>query len=452
MNRLFMLLLFMTTLALAGVKTFNAGKLTVKLPAQFKLDTSKPGNYTGTFTAIDYYTEELSQNWSTDLNGWVDYSKTVTIYDPVAGTVTIIEQSETGGQLINSDKYVMYVELNLTDSTFKFLKTEYYSWTETGWALEGRTIYEYDENSFLRSVTTQFEVLPGQFSDISKTTYINNAAGNPLVSLYEQYNFQTGQWYNSMKIEFVYKADDMQYLESGTEYVWDLDRWREFSRSLYTRNALRSQTEVLRQRYADGTFQNVMKDVYTYLPDGVTVDSNYAYDWVTLTSTWEPTTMYRFVYNAQGHADVINFYYWGITGWESMSKSSYLYDALGRETEELYQIWEGTQYRNEFRRSTVYTPASAEEETAPASFTLKNNFPNPFNPSTTIEYEVTNAGMITLTVYNLLGQKVAVLQNGYQQAGVYKVRFDGAGLTSGVYLYELAAGNVKVTKKMILNK
>jgi len=73
----------------------------------------------------------------------------------------------------------------------------------------------------------------------------------------------------------------------------------------------------------------------------------------------------------------------------------------------------------------------------PDRFTLLQNYPNPFNPSTTIRYGLPSRSHVTLTVFNTLGQQVAVLQNGGQQAGYHETVFDASALASGVYLYRL---------------
>ena len=88
----------------------------------------------------------------------------------------------------------------------------------------------------------------------------------------------------------------------------------------------------------------------------------------------------------------------------------------------------------------------------PASYTLSQNFPNPFNPTTQINYSVPENGLVTLRVYNVLGQEVATLFSGVQHAGNYVVTFDGNKLASGVYFYRLQAGNISITKKLMLMK
>jgi hypothetical protein len=87
---------------------------------------------------------------------------------------------------------------------------------------------------------------------------------------------------------------------------------------------------------------------------------------------------------------------------------------------------------------------------SPKEFVLSQNYPNPFNPSTTIRYGLPQASKVTLTVYNMLGQQVAVLQNGEQDAGYHDVRFDASGLSSGVYFYRMTAGTYVESRKLLL--
>jgi hypothetical protein len=89
-------------------------------------------------------------------------------------------------------------------------------------------------------------------------------------------------------------------------------------------------------------------------------------------------------------------------------------------------------------------------EAVPTETIILQNYPNPFNPSTTIHYGLSNRLHVTLTVYNTMGQKVAQLVNGDQEAGYHKVRFDGSGLSSGVYFYRFQAGDFSQTRKLLL--
>lgn len=85
-------------------------------------------------------------------------------------------------------------------------------------------------------------------------------------------------------------------------------------------------------------------------------------------------------------------------------------------------------------------------------FSLSQNFPNPFNPSTVISYSVGNRGPVSLTVFNTLGKEVATLVDKVQGEGSYSVKFDASELSAGVYYYRLNAGGNSISKKMLLLK
>ena len=87
-----------------------------------------------------------------------------------------------------------------------------------------------------------------------------------------------------------------------------------------------------------------------------------------------------------------------------------------------------------------------------ANYSLKPAYPNPFNPTTTIRFKLAQSQRVQLNVYNTLGQKVATVLNKSMQAGSHSVQFNGSGLTSGVYIYRIKAGEYTETKKMMLMK
>ncbi len=93
-----------------------------------------------------------------------------------------------------------------------------------------------------------------------------------------------------------------------------------------------------------------------------------------------------------------------------------------------------------------------EPTKVPGAFALEQNYPNPFNPSTTIRYSVPKAGVVSLKIYNVLGQEVATLVNHQLLAGSYSVTFDAGRFASGVYFYRLSSGDFSSVKKMLLLK
>ena len=106
----------------------------------------------------------------------------------------------------------------------------------------------------------------------------------------------------------------------------------------------------------------------------------------------------------------------------------------------------------DFDGSFAYSDEVAIEISQPDVFYLGQNYPNPFNPSTNIKYSIPQDGMVSLKVYDLLGKEVATLVNEPQQAGTFDVVFSGSNLASGVYYYQLIAGDLTSTKKLMLTK
>lgn len=127
------------------------------------------------------------------------------------------------------------------------------------------------------------------------------------------------------------------------------------------------------------------------------------------------------------------------TYWENVIVGSPLSDGLAT-------INSGKVY---FFNSLVTSNEELEEI---GDYRLEQNFPNPFNPTTVIKYQVKEAGNVTLSVYNLLGQRVRTLVNEQQNQGIYSVNFDAGNLASGFYFYRLDVNDFVSVKKMMLIK
>jgi hypothetical protein len=117
-----------------------------------------------------------------------------------------------------------------------------------------------------------------------------------------------------------------------------------------------------------------------------------------------------------------------------------------------YQLVDVDNQGSKTYHGPVFAAAGAS---VPGAYGLLPNYPNPFNPSTAIGYEIPEAGNVTLTIYNVLGQELRTLVNAHQEAGTYTVMWDskdaaGHSLNSGVYFYTLKAGDFSQTRKMVL--
>ncbi|HJY63939.1 MAG TPA: T9SS type A sorting domain-containing protein, partial [Ignavibacteria bacterium] len=104
------------------------------------------------------------------------------------------------------------------------------------------------------------------------------------------------------------------------------------------------------------------------------------------------------------------------------------------------------------RGTASWLPVEPNINEIPSKFSV-TNYPNPFNPSTVIKYELPQKTFVTVNVYNILGEQVVTLVNNeFKQAGRYYIAFNGTNLSSGIYFYSITAGDYRESRKMVLVK
>ena len=119
------------------------------------------------------------------------------------------------------------------------------------------------------------------------------------------------------------------------------------------------------------------------------------------------------------------------------------YEFGGGITNLRYAKIDGVEY------GTQITAIDNVESNRPDNYFLYQNYPNPFNPATVIEYSIANPGLVTIKVYDILGNEIRTLVNEEESAGKYSTSFDGSTLVSGIYFYVLREGNFVQSKKML---
>ena len=121
-------------------------------------------------------------------------------------------------------------------------------------------------------------------------------------------------------------------------------------------------------------------------------------------------------------------------------------------------VWLGLTASDASESTTVSVPltlvrgfiVSTEDGELPTEFALHGNYPNPFNPQTTIRYDVAEAGMVEIVVLDMLGRRIATLAEGQHKPGSFEVRFDASNMPSGTYLYVMRTASYQSTKTMVL--
>ena len=104
-----------------------------------------------------------------------------------------------------------------------------------------------------------------------------------------------------------------------------------------------------------------------------------------------------------------------------------------------------------------YAALAVDETTIPNEYSLNQNYPNPFNPTTRIQYSLPKAGLVQMSIYTLMGQKIATLVNRNMDAGQYIIPWhamddQGRKVPSGIYFYTLESGSYRAIKKLVLLK
>ena len=126
---------------------------------------------------------------------------------------------------------------------------------------------------------------------------------------------------------------------------------------------------------------------------------------------------------------------------------------LGKQAAGKYYVSDMNDYNSRVKnllRNRKGSGTENDKEQIPTEYTLYQNFPNPFNPTTTIKYDLPKSGNIELVIYDILGRKVKTLVNETREAGRYEVKWDASSVSSGVYIYQLRSEDYINTKKMIL--
>ena len=258
---------------------------------------------------------------------------------------------------------------------------------------------------------------------------------------------QTFEFYKSPKnIQRIYKEDG-SLLEIRTILEWNNDQWENSWRSIYSYDTENKLIEETDQGWTNNIWNDIFQVFYSYDTNNNLIEM--------LAQSASGTNYLRYLYSYDTNNNRIEEIrqMWNETEWDNGDRVLYSYNTNNDLTEETIQEWNGSEWINneKYTYSYLVTEVGRIEEPV-LSYSISNNYPNPFNPSTKIKYFIPTQSIVSMKVYDALGKEVKTLVNEEKPSGIYEVEFNGTGLPSGVYFYQLKAGSFIETKKMVLMK
>ena len=363
-----------------------------------------------------------------------EYRETFT-YQPFAGQQILNVMLEEiwdsfDGAWLNDSRTTIVVESGMLSEIL------YEEWEDDEWVLYDRTLFDESDGNLVETIQ-MYDYFTGEWEDVERVIY-------PDITFIE--------FYNRITQYFDYVEDGRSILLVGllpdyTSFEWDdfeeewiptLRQVTEASTNLkndaVTANSISSEV----YDYDDELWFSTIEYVIGYANDGNIVNfSIYSYDmsFEKQTSSLNLSLVYMedYIYNENNLLSTILEYgeNFGLFFKQLVDENP----PTGRSL----HIWEGVSTSTEFLSS-------------PLSFRLNAAYPNPFNPSTVIPFQLATSSNVTIQVYDMLGRNITTLVNEYKPAGEYTVRFDGSGLSSGVYMIRMVAPGLQQTRSVTLLK
>jgi len=324
-----------------------------------------------------------------------------------------------------------------------------YSWQMGFWGIEARYLLEYDEDDNVTEIYIQIWV-PGWLNYYFISFIYEN--GNLIEELTQLWINES--WTNSFKSSYTYENN---LLINQIDQSWLVSFWQDTDQYWYTFDNSDHLIEILHEQWLSSEW------IENYLNTLLNNESGYVIQDIgqyNFNNSWLNNEKIDFTYDTNYNLVSELYQYWYMNEWYNIDRNSYSYDDLDNMMEVLIEIWESEEWINdekvEFTYEDVY---SNEENIANIVEIYLSNYPNPFNPSTTISFSTADKHELTqINIYNLNGQKVKTLPvvlNGFEgQSSIIWNGIDDKNqpVSSGIYFYKLKSGKFEQTRKMILMK
>jgi hypothetical protein len=279
--------------------------------------------------------------------------------------------------------------------------------------------------------------------------------------------WSNGLWVNKRIFTLTHDANGKTL--SVLDEEWSNGQWVNLNRDTYIYDVNGRETSYLYEHWSNGQWVNYYRGTLTYDANGNMLSGLYE-EWSN--GQWVNSSRYTCTYDANGNMLSELYEQWSNGQWVNLLRHTYTYDALGNLTSFSQHTWRNASwtpydmvfgladsagnsyvvygYSITVMRKLITTGIAPETGNVPATYSLSQNYPNPFNTTTVVGYQLPVASDVKLVVFDLLGREVSVLVNERRETGVHEVKFDGSGLSSGVYFYQLHGGDFVQTRRFLL--
>lgn len=338
-------------------------------------------------------------------------------------------------------------------------------WTGSGWFYDLKDEFFYDENQKLL-LRLNLGLNGTSWDSLTRFNYEYNPQGQ--ITQYTIQEYITDHWENFGRVssEYDLNGNEIQSLTEEWQNGWqNLHMFTNYFSNINRRDSL------LFQVWDSTEWENYGKTTFTYNQQTGFLDYFIAEIWNN--GTWEKYINRRITNDQNGNQTLQVDQVWNGSNWENSIRRFFTYDGLNYTLTAFCELWNGTEWYLDDGDIIIENPdgfiigfimmnnvfiyykttgVNGEINSLADNYFLYQNYPNPFNSTTKIKYTIPLSGKVTLKIFDLMGNVVATVVDNYQTTGNYEVTFRADNLTSGIYFYQLQAGNFRATKKFVLLK
>jgi hypothetical protein len=388
--------------------------------------------------------EKLQQRWSS--SAWWNDTKHSYTYDGNNNLIADFESAAIGTNWDNKFK-IVYSYDSRNNRVDEVLQDWF--WPIADWDNVHHYKYTSYVNNNLKDITYQIASNSDQWENIwtSRDSY---DANNNRIERFRQ-NWVGEVWLNDSKTNYKFDENNNMVLEEYQTWNSSIADWVNVWAYERTFDGNNNMVESLYQEWDGEYWLNNHRFVMSY--DENNNNTDYLYQEL-VGYNWIDKYLIQYTFNENNKFTTVVRKNMLNSQWTNDWKNFYSYDENNNRIEQVIMDWAGSTWTNDVRFTYSYQSATVIKQIPDKNFSysLSENYPNPFNPTTTIKYAIPKRSYVTLEIFDVLSRNVSTLLAKEQQQGEYEIKFDASHLANGVYFYSLRAGDFVDTRKMIVIK